>query len=98
MKMTLDLPDQLIQQVKLCAVRRRRKLKEAVADLLRLGLAAANNAAPRVKAAVIGTDEQTGLPLIRCKHPAAAGEEMTPERVAEVLLAQDEEWHHAASR
>jgi hypothetical protein len=98
MKMTLDLPASLIKQVKFCAVRRGRKLKEAVADLLRMGLAAANNAQRGVKAAVVTTDKQTGLPLIRCMHSASPGEEMTPERMAEVLLAQDEEWHHAASR
>lgn len=98
MKMTLDLPDSLVKQVRFCAVRRGRKLKEAVAELLRMGLAAANNAGPGVKAAVISLDKQTGLPLILCRHSAAPAEEMTPERVAEVLLAQDEEWHHAASR
>ena len=41
MKTTLDLPDALVKQVKLRAVREGRKLKDAVADLLRKGLAVA---------------------------------------------------------
>ncbi len=40
MKTTLDLPDALVKQVKLRAVREGQKLKDAVADLLRKGLAA----------------------------------------------------------
>src|SRR5437868_2341669 len=40
MKTTLDLPDLLVKQVKLRAVRDGQKLKDAVADLLRKGLAA----------------------------------------------------------
>jgi hypothetical protein len=30
------------------------------------------------------------LPLIQCAHPAPAGEELTPQRVAELLLGADE--------
>jgi plasmid stability protein len=37
MKTTLDLPDALVKQVKLRAVREGRKLKDLVADLLRKG-------------------------------------------------------------
>ena len=40
MKTTLDLPDVLMKQVKLRALQEGRKLKDAVADLLRKGLAA----------------------------------------------------------
>jgi hypothetical protein len=36
-KTTLDLPDALVKQVKLRAVRERRKLKDAVADLFAQG-------------------------------------------------------------
>ena len=38
MKTTLDLPDDLVREVKIRAVRENRKLKDAIADLLRLGL------------------------------------------------------------
>ena len=96
MKTTLDLPDALMKQVKLRALREGRKLKDAVADLLRRGLAAQE--APAAGAPVIGTDPQTGLPLVECKRSAAPRDEMTPERVADVLLAQEVEWRRDAGR
>ena len=98
MKTTLDLPDALVKQVKLRAVREGRKLKDAVAELLRKGLAVATDTEPNEPAPVIIKDKKTGLPLIVCKHAASPEEEMTPERVADILLAQEVEWHHAAGR
>lgn len=48
MKTTLDLPDELMRQVKLRAVHRNQKLKDAIAQLLQLGMTAApEGAAPR---------------------------------------------------
>jgi hypothetical protein len=47
--------------------------------------------------AVIGTDKETGLPLIKCKRAAPPGQELTPERVAEILLNQEIEWHLKAA-
>jgi plasmid stability protein len=98
MKTTLDLPDALVKQVKIRAVREGRRLKDAVADLLRKGLAVAANAEPNDQGPVITRDKKTGLPLIECKQAAAPDEEMTPDRVAAILLAQEVEWHHAAGR
>src|ERR1700693_6206185 len=98
MKTTLDLPDDLVKQVKLRALHDGRKLKDAVADLLRRGLAAATNTDRDVVAPVITKDKQTGLPLIQCKHAAHPQQELTPERVADILLAQEVNWHHAAGR
>ena len=39
MKTTLELPDELTRRIKLQALKRNQKLKEAVAQLLELGLA-----------------------------------------------------------
>jgi plasmid stability protein len=96
MKTTLDLPDALVKQVKLRALREGRKLKDTVADLLRKGLAA--NAAPAAEAAVVARDKKTGLPLVECKQAAAPQDEVTPERAADILLDQETGWHHAAGR
>jgi len=98
MKTTLDLPDALVKQVKLRALQDGRKLKDAVADLLRKGLDVAMNTEPDAREPVVTTDKKTGLPLIECKQAASPQEELTPERVAEVLLAQESGWHHAAGR
>jgi hypothetical protein len=40
MKTTLEIPDTLMQRVKLRAVQRNQKLKDAIAQLLELGMAA----------------------------------------------------------
>jgi len=41
MKTTFDLPDELVRRVKIRAVQRNQKLKDAVAQLLEIGLASA---------------------------------------------------------
>jgi plasmid stability protein len=96
MKTTLELPDALVKQVKLRAIRDGRKLKDAVADLLRKGLAAEAETASA--GPVVRTDKSTGLPLIECRHAAAPDEEMTADRAAEILLSQDADWNHDAGR
>jgi hypothetical protein len=101
MKTTVDLPDALVMQVKLRALHQGQKLKDAVADLLRKGLDSAPSSAvpePDMESPTLINDSETSLPLIVCKHAALADEELTPERVADILLGQEAEWHHAASR
>lgn len=84
MKTTLELPDELMRAVKIRAVRENRKLKDAVADLLRRGLSQRTGAT--------GTQRRrVKLPLVRCAHGARPEEEMTPERVATVLLKEESE-------
>lgn len=46
MKTTLELPDELIRRIKLRAVHRNQKLKDAVAQLLEAGIAALPSAEP----------------------------------------------------
>jgi hypothetical protein len=53
-----------------------------VADLLRAGL--------RTSAKARSAKVNGGLPVIHCAHPAKPGEEMTPERVAEILWGSGE--------
>jgi hypothetical protein len=40
----------------------------------------------------LSKDKETGLPLIRCNHAASPEEELKPERVEEILLAQEVGW------
>lgn len=87
MKTTLDLPDDLVREVKIRAVLQGRTLKEFVTELLREGLGlmpTVREVAPSERVGV-GND---GLPVIRCRPDApAAG--MT---VAELLaLERDSE-------
>jgi hypothetical protein len=47
MKTTLDLPDDLMHEVKIRAVHERKKLKDAIAEFLRKGLAAGSKRQPK---------------------------------------------------
>jgi len=85
MKTTLDLPDELMRAIKVRAAQEDRKLKDLIADLLRLGLAAEGGAAN-------DTRKRVQFPLIRSRHAATPATEMTPDRVAEILLDQDSRW------
>jgi hypothetical protein len=49
MKTTLELPDDLMKQIKLRAVHEDKKLKDAIAELLRMGLAAKGKRRATVK-------------------------------------------------
>ncbi len=73
MKTTLDLPDELIREVKLRAVVQGRTVKDLVAEILRQGLGIVpprQPAKPPVGSLVeIG---ESGLPVIRCRPDAAA--------------------------
>jgi plasmid stability protein len=82
MKTTLDLPEDLLRAIKIRAVQEDRKLKDEVADLLSRGLAEKSEAADVVQ-------NRVRFPLVRCLHAADPDEEMTPDRLAEVLIEED---------
>jgi plasmid stability protein len=82
MKTTLDLPDDLMRAVKIRAAEENRKLKDLIAELLRRGLAQQPEAPAAAR-------QRVRLPLVQCAHEARPGEEMTPERVAEVLIEEE---------
>lgn len=73
MKTTLDLPEDLMREVKLRAVMQRRPLKDLVADMLRQGMGMAQSAPASPPAAnslvQIGAN---GLPVIQCNAKAPA--------------------------
>ena len=91
MKTTLDLPDDLMRAVKIRAAEENRRLKDTIADLLRRGLAQESGVRSTVR-------KRVRLPLVECAHEARPDEEMTPERVAQVLLEEEAEGHRAALR
>jgi plasmid stability protein len=73
MKTTLDLPDELIREVKLRAVMQKRTVKDLVAEFLRQGLGMLPSAIPASPPAdsLVEVGPQ-GLPIIRCKANAPA--------------------------
>lgn len=82
MKTTLEIPDDLMREIKVKAAKSDRKLKDLVSELLRRGLADSERPPRRVK-----------LPLIHSTHAAAPEEEITPERAKQILLDEEAEWY-----
>ena len=68
-----------MRTIKIRAAEENRKLKDAIADLLRRGLSEESSGPAAVR-------KRVKLPLVLCAHAARPSEEMTPERVAEILL------------
>ena len=82
MRTTLDLPDELMRAVRIRAAEENLKLKDVVADLLRRGLSARARGKTPIR-------NRVRFPIVQCAHPARPGEEMTPERVATILMEQE---------
>ena len=72
MKMMLDLPDALVNEIEMRARREGRKLDDAVAELLRKGLAVAERPSASVRVPILRTHPQSGLPYIECPIDAPA--------------------------
>jgi plasmid stability protein len=80
MKTTLEVPDDLMREIKVRAAQENRRLKDVITELLRRGLEAPvpdSSHGKRVK-----------LPLVDT-GPARSEAELTPERLAEILLEQE---------
>jgi plasmid stability protein len=83
-KTTLELPDDLMRAARIRAVNEGRRLKDVLADLLRRGLASERDP-------LEGARRRVRLPLVVCAHPALPGYELTPDRVSELLVAEEAE-------
>lgn len=91
MKTTIDLPEDLVLKLKLRALREGRKLKDTAAAVVRAGLAV-QEVPVEEKPVVVGRDKKSGLPVIQCRHLATPAEELTPDRVADILTGQETGW------
>lgn len=91
MKMTIDIPSEIIRELKLRAVESNRKLKDTVADALEAGLASPRRSR-KLKRPVVRKSDISGLPVITNGRRAARGKEVTPKRIAQILLDQEVEW------
>jgi hypothetical protein len=96
MKTTLDLPDALVKEIKLRAVHEGKKLKDAMADFLRAGLAVgpsrSNGKSIKRTRIIIKKDHRTGLPVIQCPANAPARRMTAMELLAlehETLTKED---------
>jgi plasmid stability protein len=73
MKTTLDLPDEVVREVKLRAVVQGRTVKDLVAEFLRQGLGMVPLDRPGKRPISERVEiRESGLPIIRCRPPAPA--------------------------
>lgn len=82
MKTTLELPYELMKAIKLRAVEENRTLTDLITELLRRGMDEDSARIPTIR-------NRVTLPLVHVPHAASPDEDLTPERVAEILLAQE---------
>lgn len=87
MKTILDLPPDLIREMKLRAAGEGRKLRDVATEIFRRGLAVPSTHKEAIR-------RRLKLPLIQCKKLST---EMTAEQVAGVLLKQEMDWSHEAA-
>ncbi len=91
MKITLDLPDELMKSIKRSAVEENRTLTDLIANMLRRGLAEEETEPGVVR-------NRVTLPLVHGAHAARPNEELTPERISDILLMQEAEAHNELMR
>jgi hypothetical protein len=97
MKTTLDLPEPLFEEVRRRASRDGEELGETLIGLVKKGLEITVADPLKLEPAVV-TTSALGFPLIAGGRPAKASDELTPERVAEILLNHEVVWHNEAAR
>ena len=88
--MTLDIPPELVREMKLRAADEGRKLRDVAIEIFRRGLIQPN-------ATGVAVRRRVKLPLIQCRKPMASAKKITPDEVADLLLKQEVEWSHEAS-
>lgn len=98
MKTTLDLPESLVRELQRRARQLGQELPQLAAELLWEGLAASPPTTVPAPPAMIHTHPVTGLPYVECPQAASPDDEMTPDRVANLLIEQEATWRHEAGR
>jgi hypothetical protein len=84
MKTSVELPDDLLRDLKVKAAHENRKLKDLMTELLRKGLDADSKKEKPFHRMI--------FPIFTGGHPAAPGEELAPDKVHEILLEQEVRW------
>jgi len=90
MKVTIDLPDQLVKKVKLRAIHDGHKLKDTVEELLLKGLKLPEPTPVKSKHRGLGIDSETGLPIFRAS-PGATVSKQTVKEALEFARRIDDE-------
>ncbi|CAN5213782.1 hypothetical protein BH11PLA2_BH11PLA2_02380 [soil metagenome] len=91
MTANIEIPDALAAELRERSLAAGVSYTEALNHYLRIGLAAPS-IAPIFSKPRIERSTKTGFPIIVGGHPAALGDELTPEVAADILLKQEAEW------
>lgn len=83
MKTTIDLPPGLARKLKIRGITQSQKINVMALKALTASLHIVSQKFP--------VGRRVKLPLIQCRHSAISAEELTPERVSEILLEQEME-------
>jgi len=90
MKTALDLPDELVREIKIEAAKRGAKLKDLIAELLRVGLDARDGRT--YTEARLRVDPRSGLKVVADTREAHPDNPMSPGQIAEMLQRHEAEW------
>jgi len=91
MKTTLELPSELMKAIKLRAVEEHRSMTDLITELLRQGMAGEPAGQQTIR-------HRVKLPLIFGAHAPASEDDLSPERMADILLAEETEAHRDLMR
>lgn len=81
MKTTLDLPEELVREMKIRAAKEGRKLREVATEIIQKGLASPE------RMNKTGKGRRVKFPILKCESPAIR--QFTPEELDEILYQQD---------
>ena len=91
----IDLPAELAHEIELRASREGRTVKDAIVDLVRMGLAAsaspAEPAGAELTSSAVKTDPRTGLPYFECAPDAPISRMSSEEIYAMIHRTQEQE-------
>lgn len=91
MKTTLDLPDELLREVKLRAVLQGRTVKDLVTEFLRQGLGMVPPEKARTRKSSMVIIGKNGIPSVRCSENAPASRMSVEELLALEQESQQQE-------
>lgn len=91
MKTTIDLPADLVREIKLRAVHEGRKLKDVAAELLKRGLGLHETSAWSAKKPKIARDSISGFSVIKSRRSPGFIPPTLEESLALIQKANDEE-------
>ena len=85
MKTTLDLPEELVREMKIRAAREGRKLRDVATEIIQRGI---SSTGPTIKP----KGKRVKLPFFQGKKPANPADELTPDKIHVIRMNQEIEW------